>query len=55
MNWCSAVASFGEQLPEDGVVRPKRVAIKCNFIDILKQKRDSEQFVLHWRRKLVNE
>jgi hypothetical protein len=28
--------SVGEQLPEDGLVRPKYVAIKNNFIDILK-------------------
>jgi hypothetical protein len=27
MNWCSAVVLFGEQLPEDGLVRPKHVVI----------------------------
>jgi hypothetical protein len=25
------VVSIDEQLPEDGLVRPKHVAIKCNF------------------------
>jgi hypothetical protein len=28
--------SIGEQLPEDGLVRLKHVAIKCDFKDILK-------------------
>jgi hypothetical protein len=27
----------GEHLPEDGLVRPKHVAIKCDFIDILNE------------------
>jgi hypothetical protein len=30
----------GEQLPEDGIVRPEHVAIKCDFNDILSQRRD---------------
>jgi hypothetical protein len=36
MNWCSEGVSIDEQLPEDGLVRPKHVAIKCDFNDILK-------------------
>jgi hypothetical protein len=36
MNWCSATVSIDEQLPEDGLVRPKHVAIHCDFNDILK-------------------
>jgi hypothetical protein len=36
MNWCSAAVSTGEQLPEDGLVRLKHVAIICDFNDILK-------------------
>jgi hypothetical protein len=28
--------SIGEQLPEDGLVRPKHVAIECDFNGILK-------------------
>jgi hypothetical protein len=35
-NWCSAAVSIGEQLSEDGLVRPKHVAIECDFYDILK-------------------
>jgi hypothetical protein len=31
MNRCSAAVSTGEQLPEDGLVRPKHVAIECDF------------------------
>jgi hypothetical protein len=31
MNWCSAEDSTGEQLPGDGLVRPKHVAIECDF------------------------
>jgi hypothetical protein len=30
-NWCSAAVAVGEQLPEDGLVRPKHVAIECDF------------------------
>jgi hypothetical protein len=33
---CSAAVSIREQLPEDGFLRPKPVAIKCDFNDILK-------------------
>jgi hypothetical protein len=33
---CSATVAIGEQLPEDGLVRPKHVAIECNFNGILK-------------------
>jgi hypothetical protein len=36
MNWCIMAISIGEQLHEDGFVRPKHVAIKCDFNDILK-------------------
>jgi hypothetical protein len=36
MNWCSAAVSISEQLPEDGLVRPKHVATKCDFSDIYK-------------------
>jgi hypothetical protein len=36
MNWCIAAVSVGEQLPEDGLVRPKCVAIECEFNGILK-------------------
>jgi hypothetical protein len=36
MNWCSAAVSTGEQLPEDGLVRPKHIAIECDFNGILK-------------------
>jgi hypothetical protein len=36
MNWCSAAGSIGEQLPEDGFVRPKHVGIKRDFNGILK-------------------
>jgi hypothetical protein len=32
----SAEFSINEQLPEDGLVRPKHVAIKYDFNDILK-------------------
>jgi hypothetical protein len=32
---CPAV-SITEQLPEDGLVRPKHVAVKCDFDDNLK-------------------
>jgi hypothetical protein len=35
-NWCSAAVSISEQLPEDGLERPKHVAIICDFNDILK-------------------
>jgi hypothetical protein len=35
-NWCSAAVSVGENLPEDDLVRPKHVPIKCDFNDILK-------------------
>jgi hypothetical protein len=31
MNLCSAAVSISEQLPEDGLVGPKHVAIKCDF------------------------
>jgi hypothetical protein len=27
MNWCSAVVSTGEQLPEDGLVRPNMLQL----------------------------
>jgi hypothetical protein len=36
MNWCSAAVSAGEQLPEDGLVRPKHVALECDFNGNLK-------------------
>jgi hypothetical protein len=36
MNWCSAAVSIGEQLPEDGLLRPKHVAIEGDFNGILK-------------------
>jgi hypothetical protein len=36
MNWCSETVLIGEQPPENGLVRPKHVAIKCDFNDILK-------------------
>jgi hypothetical protein len=26
--------AIGEQLPEDGLVRPKHIAVKCDFYDI---------------------
>jgi hypothetical protein len=42
-----AAVSIGEQLPEDGLIRPKHVAIRCDFNDILKSMRDCERFVLH--------
>jgi hypothetical protein len=29
-------AAVGEQLPEDGLVRLKHVAIKCDFNDMLR-------------------
>jgi hypothetical protein len=35
-NWLNAGVSNSEQLPEDGLVRPKHVAIKCDFNEILK-------------------
>jgi hypothetical protein len=35
-NECSATVLFSEQLPEDGLVKPKHVAIECDFNDILK-------------------
>jgi hypothetical protein len=35
-NFCSAAVSISEQLPEDGLVRLKHVAIKCDLNDILK-------------------
>jgi hypothetical protein len=31
-----AAVLISEQLPEDDLVRPKRLAIKCDFNDILK-------------------
>jgi hypothetical protein len=36
MNWCSAAVSIEEQLPGDGLVRPKPVAIKYDVNSILK-------------------
>jgi hypothetical protein len=36
MNGCRAAVSIGEQLPEDGLVRPKHVAIKYDFNDIFR-------------------
>jgi hypothetical protein len=35
-NWCSAAVLADEQLPDDGLVRPKHIAIICDFNDILK-------------------
>jgi hypothetical protein len=35
-NWCSATVSTGEQLPEDGLARPKHIDIKSGFNGILK-------------------
>jgi hypothetical protein len=32
----AAAVSIGEQFPESGLVKPKHVAIKCDFNDILK-------------------
>jgi hypothetical protein len=43
----STAVSNGKQFPEDGLVRPKLIAINCDFNDILKQRRDCERFVLH--------
>jgi hypothetical protein len=34
-NLCSAAVSKNEQLPEDGQVRPKYVAVHCDFNVIL--------------------
>jgi hypothetical protein len=45
-NWCTAAVLI-QQFTEDGLVKPKHVAIKCDFNDILKLKRDCERFVLH--------
>jgi hypothetical protein len=42
MNWGSAAVSNYEQFSEDGLVRPKHVAIKCDFNNILKQRRNCE-------------
>jgi hypothetical protein len=36
MNWCNAAVSIAEQLPEDGLVRPKCVTVKYDFNNILK-------------------
>jgi hypothetical protein len=36
MNWCSAAVSIDEQLHEGGLIRQKRVAIECDFNDMLK-------------------
>jgi hypothetical protein len=33
-------------LPEDGLLRPKHVAIECDFNGILKQRRDCERFLV---------
>jgi hypothetical protein len=33
MDWGSAAISSGEQLPEDGLVRPKHIATECGFSD----------------------
>jgi hypothetical protein len=41
-NWCSVAVSTGEHLPEDGHVKPKHVAIECDFNGILKQRSDCE-------------
>jgi hypothetical protein len=35
-NSCSAAISIAEQLPEDGVERPKHITIECDFNGILK-------------------
>jgi hypothetical protein len=35
MNWCSAAVSVGERLPDDGLVKLKHAAIKCDSNDIL--------------------
>jgi hypothetical protein len=34
-NWYSAAVSIREQLPEDDLVKPKHVAIECDFNGIL--------------------
>jgi hypothetical protein len=39
------------QLVNNCLVRPKHVAIECDFSDILKWRRDCERSVLHQRRK----
>jgi hypothetical protein len=36
MNCCSAAVSIGEQVPEDDLIRPKYVTIKCDFNGIVK-------------------
>jgi hypothetical protein len=36
MNRCCAAVSIGEHLPEDGLVKPKHVAIECDYNGILK-------------------
>jgi hypothetical protein len=36
LNWCSVAAFIGEQLREDGLVRPKNTAVECDFNGILK-------------------
>jgi hypothetical protein len=36
----AGLVSIDEQLPEDGLARPKHVAIKRDFNNILKQRRD---------------
>jgi hypothetical protein len=33
---CTAAVSISEQLPEDGLIRLKHAAIKCDFNDISK-------------------
>jgi hypothetical protein len=43
----TCAVSINEQFPEDDLVRPKHVAIKCDFNDILKYGGDCERVVLH--------
>jgi hypothetical protein len=46
-NWCGTAVLICEKLPEDGIVRPKYVAIKFDFKEILNLWRDCETFVLY--------
>jgi hypothetical protein len=31
MTWCNVAVSVGEHLSEDGLVRPKSVAVECDL------------------------
>jgi hypothetical protein len=56
MNWCSVAVSIGEQLSEDGHVRPKHIAVECDFNAIFyvhscSDSNDSLNIAIKWKSK----